>query len=483
VCEDGYIGKKYTFTQTPISDFNANTKADHGFSLNRVGTTLNLDGSFDFSSDQLKGLISSGDDVHFSFTFATPVTTTNGTLSNGDKTVTWNFTEDKIYTLAATAGQSLRGNNSQPDISGVMQVGQTLTFGLHNSYRPNDFFTYDEYLSAYESWGTFSILWKRNGVEIPGAGHGKTYTLTPSDLNSKISIVVTYTSPQQAPQILSSVEYQNVAPAPQTLIPTPTISGNARVGSIVTANPGTWGDSVVKTYVWRRNGSAISGATNQSYTLKADDLSKSLTVVVTGTKTGYVTASQTSLPMTVLAAPQPPQIFGAARVGVTLSADPGDWPDGTNIVYSWRSRPCPTCSTSVFSGSAYNRDAFTLSAGQLGRAVQVCVSDAASVLPARCSTYTTAVALGTLSASPVPTISGTGKKGTPLSIVTGTWQPRVTFTYQWTRNGTSISGAHGATYRVKQSDIGARLNVKVTGSLNGYNPVTRTAARYVTGKN
>ena len=48
VCEGGYIGKKYTFTQTPISDFNANTKAGHGFSLNRVGTTLNLDGSFDF---------------------------------------------------------------------------------------------------------------------------------------------------------------------------------------------------------------------------------------------------------------------------------------------------------------------------------------------------------------------------------------------------------------------------------------------------
>lgn len=483
VCEGGYIGKKYTFNQTPLSDFNANTKEGHGFSLNRVGTTLNLEGSFDFASDQLKGLIAAGDDAHFSFTFATPVTTTNGTLSNGDKTVTWTFTEDKIYTLAATAGESLTGSSRKPDISGIMQVGQTLTFGIHNFkslvYRD---MTYDDYLRMYESWGTFSILWKRDGVEIPGAGHGKTYTLTPSDLNKKISIVMTYTVSRQTPEIYSSNEYQNVAPGVQTLTPVPTINGTNQVGSMVTANPGTWDDSVTNTYVWRRNGSTISGATNQSYTLKAEDLSKSLTVVVTGTKTGYVTASQTSLAMTVQPAPEPPQISGAVRVGTTLSADSGDWPEGTSLVYTWNTKTCNSCTKVDFAGSTYNKDTFTLSANELNKAMQVCVSDAAGVLTTRCSTYTTAVALGTLSASPNPTISGTGKKGSSLSIATGNWQPRVTFTYQWTRNGTSISGANGSTYKVTQADVGAQLNVKVTGTLNGYKPVTRTAAKSVSGK-
>lgn len=482
VCEGGYIGKKYTFSQTPIGDFNSNTKEGHGFSLNRVGTTLNLDGSFDFSSDQLKGLIAAGDDVHFSFTFATPVTTTNGTLSNDDKTVTWNFTEDRIYTIAATVSQPLSGNSRKPDISGIMQVGQTLMFGIHNYLPPHSLMTYDEYLSRYESWGTFSILWKRNGVEIPGADHGKTYTLTPDDLNKKISIVLTYSVPRQTPEIYSSDEYQNVAPGVQTLTPTPTISGINQVGSTVTANPGTWDTSVINSYVWRRNGTAISGATSQSYTLKAEDLSKSLTVVVTGTKTGYVTASQTSSAMTVQPAPEPPQIVGAARVGVILSADPGDWPNGTSIVYTWNTKTCNSCTKVNFSGSTFKKDTFTLSANELNKTMQVCVSDAANVLPTRCSTYTSVVALGTLSASPIPTISGTGKKGTSLSIVTGSWQSRVTFTYQWTRNGTSISGARGATYKVSQSDIGAQLNVKVTGSLNGYKPVTRTASKSVSGK-
>lgn len=485
VCEGGYIGKRYTFNQTPIGNFNTNTKAGHGFSLIRVGTALELEGSFDFSSDQLKGLIAAGDDVHFSFTFATPVTTTNGTLSNGDKTVTWNFTEDKIYTLAAIVGQPLSDNNYQPDISGVMQVGRTLTFGMHNYYNSSfwnaGFPTYDAMLNWWESEGTFSILWKRNGVEIPGAGHGKTYVLTPADLNKKISILITWTT-NQSQSSNSSIEYQNVAPGVQTLTPVPTVSGINQVGSTVTANPGTWDDSVTKTYVWRRNGSVISGATNQSYTLKAEDLSKSMTVVVTGTKAGYVTASQTSLPMTVLPAPEPPQIFGASRVGVILSADPGDWPEGTSLVYTWNAKTCNSCTKVDFAGSTYNKDTFTLSANQLNKAMQVCVSDVASVLLARCSTYTTAVALGTLSASPVPTISGSGKKGTSLSIATGSWQPRVSLTYQWTRNGTSISGARGATYKVTQSDVGAQLNVKVTGTLSGYKPITRTASKSVTGK-
>jgi hypothetical protein len=186
--------------------------------------------------------------------------------------------------------------------------------------------------------------------------------------------------------------------------------------------------------------------------------------------------------MTVQPAPEPPQIFGAIRVGVILSANPGDWPVGTNLIYKWNAKTCNSCTKVDFAGSTYNKDTFTLSANELNKLMQVCVSDAASVLPARCSTYTTAVALGTLSASPNPTISGTGKKGTSLSIITGNWQPRVTFTYQWTRNGTSISGARGATYKVTQSDVGAQLNVKVTGTLSGYKPVTRTAAKSVTGK-
>ena len=485
VCEGGYSGKKYTFNQTPLSDFNNNTKSGHGFSLNRVGTTLNLEGTFDFTSKDLKGLISSGDDVHFSFTFATPVTTTNGTLSNSNKTVTWTFTEDGIYTIAASV-QTFSPIGAKPDISGIMQVGQTLTASLQ-WFNIVPWMSYDDWFTSFIApVYTYTVVWKRNGVEIAGAGHAMTYTLTPSDLNSKISIVVNLIpKPNKNAQSasLTSDQYSNVAAALQTLTPIPTISGINQVGSTVTANPGTWDTSVVNSYVWRRNGTAIPGATNQSYTLKPEDQGKSVTVVVTGTKTGYVTASQPSSAITVQAVPEPPMTYGHLRVGTTLYATQGEWPDGTSLIYSWNSRRCNACAPTVFSGSTYNKDYFVLSSREMFYAMRVCVSDAANVLPTRCSDYTSTVQVGIISPASNPTISGTGRKGTYLSVNPGSWQRGTHLTYQWTKNGTPISGAHSTIYRITPTDVGAHLNVRVTGSLTGYTTSSRTATHYVSGKN
>jgi len=488
VCEGGYSGKKYTFNQTPLSDFNTNTKSGHGFSLYRVGSTLNLEGSFDFTSKDLKGLISSGDDVHFSFTFATPVTTTNGTLSNSDKTVTWTFTEDGIYTIAATV-QAAPSSTSYllPDISGIMQVGRTITAGLHSWFSPGAAYpTYDAYMNNFlTAKYTFEVVWQRNGVEIAGAGHAMTYTLTPNDLNSKISIVLKliHRLGQAANLMITSDQYSNVAAALQTLTPIPTISGINQVGSTVTANPGTWDTSVVNSYVWRRNGTAISGATNQSYTLKPEDQGQSVTVVVTGTKTGYVTASQPSSAITVQAVPEPPMTYGHLRVGTTLYATQGEWPDGTSLIYSWNSRRCNACYPTVFSGSAYNKDYFVLSSREMFYAMRVCVSDAANVLPTRCSDYTSIVQVGIISPASNPTILGTGRKGRYLSVNPGSWQSGTHLTYQWTKNGTPITGARNSTYKVGPTDVGGHLNVRVTGSLTGYTTASRTATHYVSGKN
>ncbi len=79
--------------------------------------------------------------------------------------------------------------------------------------------------------------------------------------------------------------------------------------------------------------------------------------------------------------------------------------------------------------------------------------------------------------TPVPTISGTAKVGSTLTANTGTWSPTPTaFTYQWLRNGTAISGATSATYKLVTADAGKSLTVKVTGSRNAYRPITKTSA-------
>ncbi len=85
-------------------------------------------------------------------------------------------------------------------------------------------------------------------------------------------------------------------------------------------------------------------------------------------------------------------------------------------------------------------------------------------------------------ASPDPTIenqttpaSTTPKVGETLGAVTGTWDPVPAFSYRWYRNGSSISGATKATYKLTKSDVGRVITVKVTAKLSGHQTVSRTS--------
>ncbi len=73
----------------------------------------------------------------------------------------------------------------------------------------------------------------------------------------------------------------------------PQISGVTTVGDTLTASTGTWtgGPAPTYRYQWLANGSAISGATNSSYTLTSAEAGKTITVAVTATNTyGSATA-------------------------------------------------------------------------------------------------------------------------------------------------------------------------------------------------
>jgi hypothetical protein len=131
-----------------------------------------------------------------------------------------------------------------------------------------------------------------------------------------------------------------LAPPPVTSSK-PTISGTVKVGSKVTAVPGSWTAGAALTYRWLRNGVAISGATASTYTPTSTDRGKTLSVSVTGSAAGYTDVTQTSAGKVVAygtLTTTTPKITGTVKVGKTLTAVPGTWKAGSKsatLTYQW----------------------------------------------------------------------------------------------------------------------------------------------------
>lgn len=123
---------------------------------------------------------------------------------------------------------------------------------------------------------------------------------------------------------------------------TPTISGTAKVGKVLTAKPGSWGPKPVRfVYAWYRNAAVIPGAAGPSHKLVAADRGKKITVSVTGSKAGYMTASTTSkatkaVKAGTLSKTPKPRLAGKARIGRNLTVKVGSWgPKPVSLAYRW----------------------------------------------------------------------------------------------------------------------------------------------------
>ena len=119
-------------------------------------------------------------------------------------------------------------------------------------------------------------------IKVDGVGFGLASGTGYSDYGSLGDYRVTVASSEVLEQI--------------TPVPTPTISGQLKLGRKLSVAIGTWPSGVTTTQQWLRNGSTISGATKSRYKLKTTDLRKRITVRVTATKLGYSTATVTSDP-------------------------------------------------------------------------------------------------------------------------------------------------------------------------------------------
>ncbi|WP_162138940.1 excalibur calcium-binding domain-containing protein [Gryllotalpicola ginsengisoli] len=339
-------------------------------------------------------------------------------------------------------------------ISGTARVGATLT-------------------AATDGWpsdATLAYQWFADGTALPATG--PTLTLAPEQLGASITVTVTGTESGYADATATSDAVGPVAAGVLTKA-TPTISGTVKVGSTVTAHPGTWTSGTAFAYQWYASSVKISGATHQSYTIPAAYRGKTLTVHVTGTLAGYTSSTLGSKRTAAIASGTlrsiAPKISGTAKVGSTLTAIRGSWGSGVRYSYQWlasgRAIPKATHST------------FTPTAAQLGKSIIVKVtgSKPGYTTAARISARTHTVVAGTLKWT-TPKISGTARVGSTLTAIRGTWSSGTSFSFQWYASGKAISKATRSTLVLTSAQKGARITVRVTGRKAGYTTVSKLSA-------
>ena len=167
-----------------------------------------------------------------------------------------------------------------------------------------------------------------------------------------------------------------------------------------------------------------------------------------------------------------PTISGTATVGATLTATTGSWtgyPTPT-FTFQWQRG-----TTNI--GGATN-STYVAQAADGGSTLRVVVIGTSSVGNATgTSADTSAVTMAPINTA-TPTLFGTTATiGETVSTTPGVWSatPTATFTYQWKRAGSAISGGTNSSYVIQTADANSTLSVTVTAT-NSVGSASATSA-------
>jgi len=350
--------------------------------------------------------------------------------------------------LSACSGGSSNGNNtgntpptitSQPQNQTVM-VGATATFSV-----------------TATGTAPLAYQWSKDGAIIGGATDSS-YT-TPAtvigDNGSTFTVMVTNVAGSQASTAATlTVNGGPVAPN----ITTQPQDQSVTVGAAATFSVVASGTAPL-TYQWSKNGTAINGATNASYTTPATvigDNGSTFTVMVTnvaGSQTSTaatLTVTAAAVAPTIVTEPQSQTVVLGATATFSVAAT-GTAP----LMYQWSKNGA---AISGAASSSYTTPA-TLSADN-GSSFTVTVTNVAGSQTSTAATLTVN-APPTITTQPQSQTVTVGATATFSVVATGT----APLTYQWSKNGAAISGATNSTYTTPATvsgDNGSTFTVKVT---------------------
>ncbi|MBK9147075.1 MAG: hypothetical protein IPM12_04535 [Flavobacteriales bacterium] len=344
----------------------------------------------------------------------------NGAWINGATSSTYSATATGQYSVRVYNGSCTTASASVY-VTVTNAPSATITAGGSTSFCTGG----SVVLSANAGSG-LSYQWRRNGTNISGA----------TSISHTATLAGSYT-----------VAVSNGGCSTTSAATTVTVGGSTT--ATITASGATTfcsGGSVLLSantgsglnYQWRNNGANISGATASTYTATA---SGSYSVVVTSSGCSGTSSAVT---VTVNAAPTATITAGGstsfcAGGSVVLSAS-----NGSGLSYQWRSNGSNIGGATASSYTATASGSYT-----------VVVSNGT------CSTTSAATTVATGSAPPATIAAGgptTFCSGASVMLNANTGSG---LTYQWRRNGTSISGATLSTYA---ATLAGSYTVRVTSS-------------------
>ena len=319
-------------------------------------------------------------------------------------------------------------------------------------------------LADVDGLGPFTYQWK-SGVTNVGT-NSATYTPTQSDVNSMLTVTISYTDGGSTPESKTSgataaVTNVNNAPTGNVTINNQTpAEGDTLIASNTLADIDGLG---AFTYQWKRNGSNISGATASTYLLKQADVDKTMTVTISYTDGGGKLENKTSAATgAVTNVNNVPTgnvtISGTVAENRTLTADNTlvDIDGLGPFTYQWKRNG------SNISGATAST--YLLKQADVGANMTVTISytDGGGKLESETSTATAAVT----NVNNVPTGSVTINDTTPTEgqtlIVSNTLADvdgLGVISYRWNRDGSPIASAIASTYVLTQADVGNTISV------------------------